>query len=66
MKSVTLHLVTRSRKSGLLETLHAFQVKGITKVRICVDAKNAQGARTLYERVGFREVKQHAFRRKSF
>jgi GNAT superfamily N-acetyltransferase len=50
----------------LLETLHAFQVKGITKVRIYTDAKNAQGARTLYERVGFREVKQHAFRRKSF
>lgn len=50
----------------LLETLHAFEVKGITKVRIYTDATNEHGARTLYERVGFREVKQHAFRRKSF
>lgn len=50
----------------LLETLHAFQVKGITRVRIYTDAKNTQGARTLYERAGFREVKQHVFRRKAF
>jgi mycothiol synthase len=50
----------------LLETLHAFQNKGITKVRIITDAENKQGARTLYERARFREVKQHVFRRKSF
>jgi len=50
----------------LLETLHAFQMKGITRIRIFTDAENKQGARTLYERVGFREVKQHVFRRKTF
>lgn len=50
----------------LLETLHAFKNKGITKVRIFTDAENKQGARTLYERAGFREVKQHILCRKSF
>jgi ribosomal protein S18 acetylase RimI-like enzyme len=50
----------------VLETLHAFKDKGIMKVRIITNADNNQGAKTLYERAGFREVKQQKLYRKSF
>ncbi len=38
--------------------------RGMTEVRLYTDAANGQGARSLYESLGFREVKQHIFYRK--
>ncbi|HEY7349271.1 MAG TPA: GNAT family N-acetyltransferase [Ktedonobacterales bacterium] len=45
--------------------LEALREKGITQVRLFTDAANEQGARSLYESLGFREVKQHILYRKS-
>jgi mycothiol synthase len=50
---------------ALLEgALQEFGNRGIEEVRLYTDAANGQGARTLYERLEFREVKQHIFYRK--
>ncbi|MBA3943835.1 MAG: GNAT family N-acetyltransferase [Herpetosiphonaceae bacterium] len=50
---------------GLLQrSLASFRERGITEVRLYTDADNGQGARSLYESCGFREVKQHIFYRK--
>jgi mycothiol synthase len=38
--------------------------RGIEHVRLYTDADDGQGARSLYESLGFREVKQHIFYRK--
>lgn len=50
----------------MVHTLDALHDRGITQVRLFTDAANGQGARSLYESLGFREVKQHIFYRKSF
>lgn len=50
----------------LIQALNVLQARGMAQVRLFTDADNGQGARSLYERVGFREVKQHIFYRKPF
>lgn len=51
-------------RSLLQSALSTFNERGITEVRLYTDAANGQGARSLYESLGFREVKQHIFYRK--
>ncbi|MCU0491412.1 MAG: GNAT family N-acetyltransferase [Chloroflexaceae bacterium] len=48
----------------LVRALNTLHTRGVTQVRLFTDAANEQGARGLYERFGFREVKQHIFYRK--
>jgi ribosomal protein S18 acetylase RimI-like enzyme len=48
----------------LVRGLNALADRGISEVRIITNAENAHGARSLYESVGFRELKQHALYRK--
>lgn len=48
----------------LVRGLNALLARGVTEARILTRADDQQGARTLYERVGFREVKQHRLYRK--
>ncbi len=48
----------------LMRSLNALCERGIQQVRLFTDADNGQGARGLYESLGFREVKQHIFYRK--
>ena len=48
----------------LAQGLAALRAKGITQVRLFTDAANGEGARSLYESLGFREVKQHILYRK--
>lgn len=48
----------------LMQSLNALYERGIQQVRLFTDADNGQGARGLYESLGFREVKQHIFYRK--
>jgi len=43
----------------LLRCLHGFAVTCITQARLYVDAANV-GARELYERIGFRALKDHS------
>jgi ribosomal protein S18 acetylase RimI-like enzyme len=50
--------------SLLARALTGLQERGLTQARLYTDAADAHGARTLYERAGFREVKQHIFYRK--
>jgi ribosomal protein S18 acetylase RimI-like enzyme len=50
----------------MIEALNALHTRGMAQVRLFTDADDGQGARSLYERVGFREVKQHIFYRKPF
>ncbi len=45
-------------------SLNALHDRGLTQVRIITNAADEQGARSLYESLGFREVKQHIFYRK--
>jgi len=52
-------------RSLMLQALNALQACGLTQVRLFTDADDGQGARSLYETVGFREVKQHIFYRKA-
>ncbi len=49
----------------MIDGLEALRARGITQVRLFTDAANGQGARSLYESLGFREVKQHVLYRKS-
>ncbi len=53
-------------RSLMAYALNALYDRGITQVRLFTDADNGQGARSLYEQFGFREVKQHIFYRKPF
>jgi mycothiol synthase len=48
----------------MVDGLEALRAKGMTQVRLFTDAANEQGARSLYESLGFREVKQHILYRK--
>ncbi len=48
----------------LTTALTALRTREITTVRLFTDADDTQGARSLYERLGFHEVKQHGFWRK--
>ena len=48
----------------LMRSLNILYELGIGQVRLFTDANNGQGARSLYESLGFREVKQHIFYRK--
>lgn len=48
----------------MIHALNAMHDRGITQVRLFTDADDGQGARSLYESLGFREVKQHIFYRK--
>ena len=52
--------------SLMIPALNALHARGMAQVRLFTDADDGQGARRLYERVGFREVKQHIFYRKPF
>jgi mycothiol synthase len=53
-------------RSRLSHALNALAQQGMRQVRLFTNADNEQGARTLYEQLGFREVKQHIFYRKPF
>lgn len=53
-------------RSLMVYALNALYDDRITQVRIATDADDGQGARSLYERLGFRERKQHIFYRKPF
>jgi len=53
-------------RSLMIHALNALQARGMAQVRLFTDADDGQGARSLYERVGFCEVKQHIFYRKPF
>ena len=48
----------------LLSALHKLRERGIEEIRLYNNADNPFGALTLYESIGFREVKQHYFYRK--
>jgi mycothiol synthase len=48
----------------MLRVLAELRERNISHVRLFTDADDAQGARTLYEGLGFRQVKQHIFYRK--
>jgi len=50
----------------MVAALRALYDRGMRQVRIITDAEDAYGARSLYESLGFREVKQHIFYRKPF
>jgi mycothiol synthase len=53
--------IGRALMQRALQQLHDY---GIEHVRLYTDADNGQGARSLYEALGFHEVKQHIFYRK--
>jgi mycothiol synthase len=44
--------------------LQQLRERGVEHIRLYTDADNGQGARSLYESLGFRELKQHIFYRK--
>ena len=48
----------------LLAALAGLRARGLQEARLVTDADNGQGARTLYESVGFAEVKQHRLYRR--
>lgn len=48
----------------LLSCLHGFAEKGAAHARLYTNAENSQGARTLYESVGFRQTGEHLLYRK--
>lgn len=48
----------------LTASLNALHDRGIERVQLFTDAGDEHGARSLYESLGFREVKQHIFYRK--
>jgi ribosomal protein S18 acetylase RimI-like enzyme len=57
------------QRRGIARTLmqrafNRLRDRGIEHMRLYTDAANGQGARGLYEALGFREVKQHIFYRK--
>jgi mycothiol synthase len=51
-------------RSLMLDALQALRGRGIGQARLYTDADDGQGARSLYESLGFRELKQHKFYRK--
>lgn len=48
----------------MIGELRALRDRGVSQVRIITNAANLHGAKTLYESLGFREVKQHVLFRK--
>lgn len=50
----------------LTEALQNLAARGIQTARLFTAANDREGARSLYESLGFREVKQHYFYRKTF
>jgi ribosomal protein S18 acetylase RimI-like enzyme len=48
----------------LAGVLYAFSERGLTVARLYTDAENGQGAKTLYERAGFRATNEHILYRK--
>jgi mycothiol synthase len=48
----------------LVYALHSFQERDMNQIRVCVDSDNPFGVRGLYERVGFRALKEHISYRK--
>ena len=48
----------------LVSCLHGFAARGVAHARLYTNAENAQGARTLYESVGFRLTGEHLLFRK--
>ncbi len=48
----------------MIASVNALRDRGLTQVRLFTNAADEQGARSLYEDLGFREVKQHIFYRK--
>lgn len=50
----------------MLEALGTLHQRGVSQARLFTDAGDHQGARSLYEQLGFRESKRHAFYRKPF
>jgi ribosomal protein S18 acetylase RimI-like enzyme len=57
------------QRKGIARTLMTYAInamyeRGIPQVRLYTDADDGQGARSLYETLGFREIKQHMFYRK--
>jgi ribosomal protein S18 acetylase RimI-like enzyme len=48
----------------MVRGLEALRERGVAQVRLYTNAADEEGARSLYEGLGFREVKQHAFYRK--
>jgi len=46
--------------------MRAMAARGVPEIRILTDADDSQGARSLYESAGFRELKQHVLYRKPF
>lgn len=53
-------------RSLMAHALNALHERGMAQVRLFTDAEDGHGARSLYEQLGFREVKQHIFYRKPF
>jgi mycothiol synthase len=53
-------------RSLMLYALNALHEHDVRQVRLFTNADEQQGARKLYESVGFRELKQHVFYRKPF
>lgn len=51
-------------RSLMQYALNSLDERGVLQVRLFTDADDGQGARSLYERLGFRECKQHVFYRK--
>lgn len=52
------------QKALMVCGLSALRARGVEHARLFTDADDGQGARSLYERLGFREVKQHLLYRK--
>ena len=50
----------------MTSALEAFRLAGVARARLFTDADDGLGARTLYERLGFREAKQHLLFRQEF
>lgn len=50
----------------LAGSLKVFQQGGLAKTRLFTDASDGQGARSLYEQLGFQEAKQHMLYRQAF
>ena len=53
--------IARALMSEVVRTLNE---RGVLQIRLFTDADDGQGARSLYESLGFRELKQHRFYRK--
>jgi GNAT superfamily N-acetyltransferase len=50
----------------MVRAMQLLWARGVRQMRLCTNADNPVGAKTVYERLGFREVKTHDFWRKPF